>query len=523
MAKFLNDAGLARFWSNISPKIAAKQDKLTGESGQVVGFDAEGNAIAQAMPGGGGGGGGNVPVGTIWLWHGAADTIPPGWAICDGTNGTPDLRGRFALGASEDYPFDSTGGEAEHTLTVEEMPNHNHSLILTTGGSGSYGYILDSGTSTAETIGSTEHIVSSGGSQPHNNMPPYYVLHFIKKIYDTGDASTLERIEITVPPTRLGYRPGDIFDPTGMEVLAFYSNGTHAKVMQYSVDPYGALTTDDTKVIVSFASGGVTKTAEQEILVADIPANLDDATWDQIRQISDTGRAADYWSVGDFKWIVLANSMGILSASGRNIRAFIIGFDHNSELEGTNRIHFQIGQVADYGGQDVALRNTFYDTTNMTDDVSFCMNKTSTNVGGWNGSYMRNTICPAFESVVPSDLLSNLKTVTKYTDNTGNKSTDAASITATTEKFFLLSEYEALGITGESNAYEASKQKQYEYYASGNSVKKYAFEQTYTAISWWLRSPLRSSSQQFFAISSSGTPANNYANKQFGFAPCFCV
>lgn len=56
-----------------------------------------------------------IPSGTIILWHGARVDIPDGWLACDGSLGTPDLRGRFMRGAGGGYPVDDTGGSEEHT------------------------------------------------------------------------------------------------------------------------------------------------------------------------------------------------------------------------------------------------------------------------------------------------------------------------------------------------------------------------------------------------------------------------
>ena len=84
------------------------------------------------------------------------------------------IQDRFLLTAGSTYTAGSTGGEAEHTLTVEEMPSHTHKLR---GVSGS----VASGSSYARFSGSgsTEYssIANTGGSQPHNNMPPYYTVY----------------------------------------------------------------------------------------------------------------------------------------------------------------------------------------------------------------------------------------------------------------------------------------------------------------------------------------------------------
>lgn len=79
----------------------------------------------------------HVPTGAIMMWSGAIANIPTGWALCNGQNGTPDLRGRFIVSATygdditfdgEDYnyPIGTTGGKNEVKLTVGQMPKHNH-------------------------------------------------------------------------------------------------------------------------------------------------------------------------------------------------------------------------------------------------------------------------------------------------------------------------------------------------------------------------------------------------------------
>lgn len=141
-----------------------------------VTMDMVNAAIAEAMAGAGGG----VPAGTIVDWSGASDNIPDGWALCDGTNGTPDLRGKFTLGAGPSYEVGATGGEEKHTLTTAEMPSHTHPVPgdKNAGASGSYYPILGLMSNTKYRT-NTE---SAGGSQPHNNMPPYYVLAKIMKL-----------------------------------------------------------------------------------------------------------------------------------------------------------------------------------------------------------------------------------------------------------------------------------------------------------------------------------------------------
>lgn len=125
---------------------------------------------------GGSGAGGNIPSGGIIIWSGAENAVPSGWALCDGNNGTPDLRDRFVLGAGTDYAVGATGGEKAHTLTISEMPQHSHTYSAPAGTSS----LMGSGrTPFSVYTGSTG---SAGGSEAHNNMPPYYALCYIMKL-----------------------------------------------------------------------------------------------------------------------------------------------------------------------------------------------------------------------------------------------------------------------------------------------------------------------------------------------------
>ena len=128
-----------------------------------------------------------VPTGMIAMWSGLTTDIPDGWQICDGTNGTPDLRNKFVIGAGDQYNTGDSGGEATHTLTTDEMPAHSHADTneLATAVNN------DSGTLTLGTGGiftSTKKFLTqtateeTGGGQAFNLLPPYYALCYIMKL-----------------------------------------------------------------------------------------------------------------------------------------------------------------------------------------------------------------------------------------------------------------------------------------------------------------------------------------------------
>ncbi len=76
----------------------------------------------------------NIPTGIIVMWSGSVGTIPAGWAFCDGTNGTPDLRDRFILAAGTVNAVATTGGVDNITLTTANLPAHTHSGTTSTNG-----------------------------------------------------------------------------------------------------------------------------------------------------------------------------------------------------------------------------------------------------------------------------------------------------------------------------------------------------------------------------------------------------
>ena len=108
---------------------------------------------------------------------------------------------------------------------------------------------------------------------------------------------------------------------------------------------------------------------------------LDNNDWATISYASKKGLAASTWSVGDRKAVALNGTAGSLSLSG-TYYCYIIGIDHNSAIEGTNRIHFQFGYTAASGGVHIAFIDGGYGK-NYTSGSHFSMKKANSNSGGW--------------------------------------------------------------------------------------------------------------------------------------------
>lgn len=151
----------------------------------------------------------SVPQGTILPWYGKLNEIPDGFYLCDGKNGTPDLRNRFIVGAGDAYKLTDIGGENEVTLKAPQVGSHYHGVgsynfgsnngdffglaskiefQLPAGGGwigwngSNYGgsWSAPSGPVKGQQI--TSLAVATEAQKPHENRPPYYALYYIMKV-----------------------------------------------------------------------------------------------------------------------------------------------------------------------------------------------------------------------------------------------------------------------------------------------------------------------------------------------------
>jgi microcystin-dependent protein len=141
-----------------------------------------------------------LPRGSIIAYN--SSSAPAGWALCDGSNGTPNLRGRFIFGSGGSRGMNTTGGQETVALNINEMPSHNHGASVSDPGhthnlwhSNDQQY-LEGGISApkmakfnyggtvikSNTTGISVGISHTGGNQAHENMPPFYVLTYIMKL-----------------------------------------------------------------------------------------------------------------------------------------------------------------------------------------------------------------------------------------------------------------------------------------------------------------------------------------------------
>ena len=180
----------------VTGNIQMGSNKITGMANGTALTDAA--TVAQA-----------VPTGAILMWSGSIATIPTGWLICDGTNGTPDLRSRFVVGAGSTYAVNATGGSANATLvshshtasSSSSVTDNGHQHVVNTwvgngaqGADGAavtgnntqtaFGNFFSAGADTATTnisVSTSTSISTEGSSATNANLPPYLALAYIMK------------------------------------------------------------------------------------------------------------------------------------------------------------------------------------------------------------------------------------------------------------------------------------------------------------------------------------------------------
>lgn len=140
--------------------------------------------------------------GMITLYYGDIKNIPKGWELCDGRNGTPDLRDKFVIGAGGEYKVGDTGGEEYVTINKDHLPQHSHSFNPYR--RGGYRYQPYNGDKAYQAVTNgvfkqsnayipiskvnkyqgTSYLdfTPTGKSKPHINIPPYYGLYYIIKV-----------------------------------------------------------------------------------------------------------------------------------------------------------------------------------------------------------------------------------------------------------------------------------------------------------------------------------------------------
>lgn len=219
------------------------------------------------------------------------------------------------------------------------------------------------------------------------------------------------------------------------------------------------------------------------VTVSFLKDNFADNDWSAIIAACHSGSVPSSWVVGNSKTMTI---------NGTDYQIDIIGKNHDTYAAGgTAPLTFQ-------------LHDCYADTK--------AMNSSNKNSGGWKNSAMRTTHLPAILALMPTEVRSGIREVSKKASVGGASST----IETVSDKLFLLSEVEIFGSTSYSAAGEGT---QYDYYKAGNSKVK---KQNGSAAGWWERSPRASSSTSFCLVNSNGAAYINSASNANGVAFGFC-
>jgi len=205
---FITGGGTGDFSGTFTGDVDVRGHTFQADAGQITGDMVNSDAWTKY----------GVPVGVIALWSGSSASIPQSWALCDGSNGTPDLRDRFIVGAGGAYAPLAVGGSDSatisgslaaggehshpvtvggHALTIAEMPAHSHTVPYMDSGSGS---CIENATGAATSTVNTSSVgggaththegstTTTSGSHTHDLtldsasiLPPYYALCYIMK------------------------------------------------------------------------------------------------------------------------------------------------------------------------------------------------------------------------------------------------------------------------------------------------------------------------------------------------------
>ena len=132
-----------------------------------------------------------IPKGAIILWSGPVTAISSGWALCNGQNTPPDLRGRFIVGYDDSTEgvamkynvIGEEGGNNRISLTIENMPKHTHKALKRADDNDlDHVDTFEVVATNLETVEVDINLEEVGSDEPFDNRPPYYVLAYIMKL-----------------------------------------------------------------------------------------------------------------------------------------------------------------------------------------------------------------------------------------------------------------------------------------------------------------------------------------------------
>ena len=322
-------------------------------SGYVLSWNGSDYEWVAQSGGGGGSGGGNVAVGSIMIWSGTANAIPTGWQLCDGSNGSPDLRDKFVIGAGNNYNVAATGGskdaivvqhnhgisdsghdhrplDASTVQNYEIGVNPNTEIFAPTMGSG-----VSSNNSPNTSDSTTGITINNEGSSGSNaNLPPYYALCYI---YCTAAGSNQTFVGLDGTPSSF----------TANKWLKVNSGGT---ALEWTDAPVDNDTTYSQQLLVANATPSSVQwdlvpsvgTADSITLTAGTNISFSAATADGVT-INASGGGATINNNGDNRLITGSATTGELNAeSSLTYDGTKLNFSNNGKITFGNNLRMEV-------------------------------------------------------------------------------------------------------------------------------------------------------------------------------------
>lgn len=306
-------------------------------------------------------------------------------------------------------------------------------------------------------------------------------------------------LSIQTQPTKLIYKKGETFDPTGM-VVRLTTDYYVLNVLDYTYSPT-TLTADTTSITISYPFQNSTLTTSLPVTVKSYDDVLENNTWADIAQAAAEGEASTLWNLGDTKTFAIGST---------TYTAMIVGFDFH------------------------ALRNTDteYDTTYNNSSkkaaITFIVKElqakkrihsSSSSATNYNNTEMAKTTLPALYNTLPAELQNVMRLPTYYCTY-GTSTSSSTRISTTTCKIFLPSIWEIAGSTlGGTN-----DKTQLPYFANdGSKIFKYNGNTT----TYWTRNNDNDSSNTYYYYVGTNGAVGNSQYKSATTAVCytflFCI
>lgn len=242
-------------------------------------------------------------------------------------------------------------------------------------------------------------------------------------------------------------------------------------------------------------------TTELNVIVV---IGLEMFSWTEIADMAADGTLLNYCKIGDYKTIPTPSKFTIntgdttsqLNTEEKSLKVVLIGYNHNSAVEGQRVAHFMFGKLGE--GRNLVLPNT-----------KVPLFTTTTNSDGWNNTYIKDALTDSstsicYENLFPDELMGVMKPFVKWTDNIGGGINKASYVTPSLEYVSLLSEYEVFGTNTYGSQGEALHQKQYDYFKNSNVLQRYRNDNT-ASNGWALRTVNATDNKKMVYVKPNGT------------------